>query len=136
MLAGSFDILSKRKDVLALFNGRIHCLVIDEFQDTNPLQFALLWLIHEAGPPGMIVGGVKQSIMGFQNADPRLFEALRKKHPKAAKPLTANWRSSAPLMEWVNAVGTGLFGGAYTPPEPKAGIKSALSPLEAIGAAT
>ena len=134
MLAGSFDILSKRKDVLALFNGRIDCLVIDEFQDTNPLQFALLWLIHEGGAPGMIVGDVKQAIMGFQNADPRLFEALRKEHPKAAQPLTGNWRSTAPLMEWVNAVGTGLFDAAYTPLEPKAKIKSTLSPLEVVEA--
>ncbi|HJX14507.1 MAG TPA: UvrD-helicase domain-containing protein [Candidatus Deferrimicrobiaceae bacterium] len=135
MLAGSFDILAKRRDVLELFRGRIDCLVIDEFQDTNPLQFALLWLIFDTGAPGMIVGDVKQSIMGFQNADPRLFEVLRKEHPEAVNPLTANWRSTAKLMEWVNAVGTGLFGGAYTPLEPKAGIKSALSPLEAIEAA-
>jgi ATP-dependent exoDNAse (exonuclease V) beta subunit len=134
MLAGSFDILSKRKDVLTLFNGRIDCLVIDEFQDTNPLQFALLWLIFDAGAPGMIVGDVKQAIMGFQNADPRLFEALRKKHPKAAQPLTGNWRSTAPLMEWVNAVGTGLFDAAYTPLEPKAKIKSTLAPLEVVEA--
>ncbi|GAB4370641.1 MAG: UvrD-helicase domain-containing protein [Deltaproteobacteria bacterium] len=134
MLAGSFDILSNRPDVLSLFTGRIDCLVIDEFQDTNPLQFALLWRVHEAGPPAMIVGDVKQAIMGFQNADPRLFEALTRRHPKAAKPLAANWRSSRKLMEWVNAVGAGLFGAAYTPLEPKARIDSALAPLEAIEA--
>jgi ATP-dependent exoDNAse (exonuclease V) beta subunit len=134
MLAGSFDILSKRKDVLALLAGRIACVVIDEFQDTNPLQFALLWMIHEAGVPGMMVGDIKQSIMGFQNADPRLFEALRKKYPKTVNPLTQNWRSSAQLMEWVNAVGKGLFGGAYTHLEPKAKIKSTLTSLEAVEA--
>lgn len=134
MLAGSFEILKKRKDVLALLNGRIDCLVIDEFQDTNPLQFALLWLIHEEGAPGMIVGDIKQAIMGFQNADPRLFEELVKQHPKSANPLTENWRSTKPLMEWVNAVGTGLFGSAYTPLEPRAKIKSALAPLEVIEA--
>src|SRR4030066_37079 len=81
MLAGSFDILSKRRDVLELFRDRIDCLVIDEFQDTNPPQFALLWKIFEAGVPGMIVGDVKQSIMGFQNPDPRLVGVLRKGHP-------------------------------------------------------
>lgn len=134
MLAGSFEILSNRKDLLELFNERIDCLVIDEFQDTNPLQFALLWRIHRSGPPGMIVGDVKQAIMGFQNADPRLFEALRKEHPEASHPLTGNWRSSAPLMEWVNAVGTGLFGDGYTPLEPKARVTSSLASLEAIEA--
>jgi superfamily I DNA/RNA helicase len=63
-----------------------------------------------------------------------LFEALRKKYPKTVNPLTQNWRSSAQLMEWVNAVGTGLFGGAYTLLEPKANIKSKLTPLEAVEA--
>lgn len=135
MLAGSHEILSKREDILSLFNERIDCLVIDEFQDTNPLQFALLWRIFSAGAPAMIVGDVKQAIMGFQNADPRLFEALTKQHPAAVEPLSGNWRSSARLMEWVNAAGAGLFGEGYTSLAPMAAVESVLAPLEAVEAA-
>lgn len=134
MLAATHEILSKRPDVLAILKGRVDCLVIDEFQDTNPLQFSLLWKIHEAGVPALIVGDVKQSVMGFQNADPRLFGQLEKQHSKACDPLTANWRASAPLMEWVNVVGQGLFGDGYTSLTPKADFKSALSPLEVVHA--
>ena len=90
MLAGSHEILAKRPDVLAILKGRVDCLVIDEFQDTNPLQFSLLWKIREAGVPALVVGDVKQSIMGFQNADPRLFEQLEKQYPKSREPLTFN----------------------------------------------
>jgi ATP-dependent exoDNAse (exonuclease V) beta subunit len=134
MLAGTHEILSNRPDVLEILKKRVDCLVIDEFQDTNPLQFSLLWKIHQAGVPALIVGDVKQSIMGFQNADPRLFGQLERQYPKACDPLTANWRSSAPLMEWVNAVGDGLFGKGYTRLAPKAEFKSAMVPLEVVDA--
>ena len=134
MIAGAHGILSNRPDVLAILKNRVDCMVIDEFQDTNPLQFSLLWKLHEAGVPALIVGDVKQSIMGFQNADPRLFEKLEEQHPKACEPLTSNWRASAPLMKWVNAVGEGLFGGKYTELTPKADFKSALAPLEVVDA--
>ncbi len=134
MLAGAHEILTKRPDVLAILKGRVDCLVIDEFQDTNPLQFSLLWKIQQAGVPALIVGDVKQSIMGFQNADPRLFEQLEKQNPKACEPLTFNWRASGPLMEWVNAMGEGLFGNAYTQLTPKADFKSTLDPLEVVDA--
>ncbi len=134
MIAGAHGILTGRPDVLEILKSRVDCMVIDEFQDTNPLQFALLWKIHEAGVPALIVGDVKQSIMGFQNADPRLFEQLESRNPKACDPLTANWRASAPLMEWVNAVGTGLFKERYTALAPKADFKSSLAPLEVVDA--
>jgi ATP-dependent exoDNAse (exonuclease V) beta subunit len=134
MIAGAHGILSGRPDVLEILKSRVDCMVIDEFQDTNPLQFSLLWKLHEAGVPALIVGDVKQSIMGFQNADPRLFRELEKRNPRACEPLTANWRASAPLMEWVNAVGEGLFGERYTRLAPKADFKSALAPLEVVEA--
>jgi ATP-dependent exoDNAse (exonuclease V) beta subunit len=134
MLAGAHEIFATRPDVLAILKDRVDCLVIDEFQDTSPLQFSLLWKIREAGVPALVVGDVKQSIMGFQNADPRLFEQLEKQYPKAREPLTFNWRASGPLMEWVNEVGEGLFGEAYTRLTPKADFKSTLDPLEVVDA--
>ena len=76
MIAMAGEVLSKRPGVLDTLVERIDCLVVDEFQDTNPLQFSLLWQLKEAGVPTVIVGDLKQAIMGFQGADPRLFDAL------------------------------------------------------------
>lgn len=132
MIAGAHGILSTRPDVVEILKNRVDCMVIDEFQDTNPLQFSLLWKVHEAGVPALIVGDVKQSIMGFQNADPRLFRELERQNPGACEPLTANWRASAPLMEWVNEVGERLFGERYARLAPKADFRSALAPLEVV----
>ena len=68
---------------------RVRHLLIDEFQDTSPLQWHALhaWLSGYAGagggasgqrPPGVfIVGDPKQSIYRFRRAEPRVFDAAR-----------------------------------------------------------
>ncbi|WP_280150464.1 UvrD-helicase domain-containing protein [Piscinibacter sp. XHJ-5] len=70
-------------------DARVRHLLIDEFQDTSPLQWHALhaWLSGYAGagggasgqrPPGVfIVGDPKQSIYRFRGAEPRVFEAAR-----------------------------------------------------------
>jgi ATP-dependent helicase/nuclease subunit A len=135
MLADAFGLLASRKEVLGSFLTRVDCLVIDEFQDTNPLQFSLLWTLRKAGVPTFVVGDLKQAIMGFQNADPRLFEQLLVQHPKDASPLTGNWRSAPALMRWINRVGEGLFGGRYIALKAKASYPSRVEvPVEIIEA--
>ncbi|MDO5643429.1 MAG: UvrD-helicase domain-containing protein [Paracoccus sp. (in: a-proteobacteria)] len=93
----------------------IDCVIIDEFQDTNPVQFALLWQLGARSPRTLLVGDVKQSIMGFQGADPRLSQALAAANPDATQPLDRNWRSTPAVMDFVNAMGAGLFGASYNP---------------------
>jgi ATP-dependent exoDNAse (exonuclease V) beta subunit len=131
MIAMAGRLLQEHPEVLKVLTGRVDCLVVDEFQDTNPLQFALLWHLQYAGVPTVVVGDLKQAIMGFQGADPRLFEALAHQHPEVSEPLTRNWRSQPRLMDFVNAIGPGLFGTDYVALEPQA-ADSPLSPLEVI----
>ena len=111
---------------------RFDCLVIDEFQDTNPLQFAMLWKLHQHGVPALVVGDVKQSIMGFQSADPRLMNSMMHHHHECCQPLDSNWRSQAALMDVVNAMGSEMFGDRYTCLTPQAPFDSQLPALEAI----
>jgi ATP-dependent helicase/nuclease subunit A len=70
-------------------DAKVRHLLVDEFQDTNPLQWQALhaWLAGYAGagggasgqrPPGIfIVGDPKQSIYRFRGAEPRVFSAAR-----------------------------------------------------------
>jgi ATP-dependent exoDNAse (exonuclease V) beta subunit len=76
----------------------------------------------------MIVGDLKQAIMGFQGADPRLLEAIENRHRDVADPLTSNWRTQAGLMGFINAIGAGLFGERYIPltPQRKESRKTSL----------
>ena len=131
MIAMAERLLRERPDVLETLAGRIDCLVVDEFQDTNPLQFALLWRLKEAGIPTLVVGDLKQAIMAFQGADPKLFDALERNNRNASQPLTRNWRSQPGLMRFVNAVGPVLFGESYLELEAK-GRESSLAPLDIV----
>ncbi|MCP5059630.1 MAG: UvrD-helicase domain-containing protein [bacterium] len=134
MIAEPWQLLAERSDVVEALCNRIDCLVIDEFQDTNPLQFALLWRLHHAGIPALVVGDVKQAIMGFQGSDPRLFEQLPNQFPRDTDPLATNWRSQEKLLTFLNRIGKGLFSEEYVVLESRAGFESELSALEVIEA--
>jgi ATP-dependent exoDNAse (exonuclease V) beta subunit len=131
MIALAGQLLRERPEVLDTLLSRVDCLVVDEFQDTNPLQFALVWAVTAAGVPTVVVGDLKQAIMGFQGADPRLFEALAQQNPDDCQPLVKNWRSQPRLMEFVNALGPGLFGDAYIALAPQRTSTEAV-PLEVV----
>jgi len=131
MIDGASRLIDQ-PEVLDHLSRRFDCLVIDEFQDTNPIQFSFLWRLHKAGVPALIVGDLKQSIMGFQSADPRLMGNLIEQYRKQCAPLDCNWRSQASLMKMINALGSELFGSDYASLTPKAEYESQLHPVEAI----
>lgn len=135
MLSAALLLLSD-ESVITELQKRVGILVIDEFQDTNPLQFSLLWALSRRGVPTIIVGDEKQAIMGFQNADPRLLMALPKIPGRELKPLGHNWRATKELMEWVNLMAARLFPDNYEPlgeHEKKKRFENAVgAPLELI----
>ena len=86
-------------------------IMVDEYQDINPLQERILQLIKKDGQNNLfMVGDVKQSIYGFRQAEPSLF---LHKYQEAAKDenkqderilLSANFRSTKPVIKLVNQV--------------------------------
>ena len=95
---------------------RIDHLLIDEFQDTNPTQWHLIFpLLQELasgesqGPrTAFLVGDAKQSIYRFRRAEPALFPAaqqwLRRQLHAVDHALSASWRSSPAIIEFVNRI--------------------------------
>ena len=85
--------------------------LIDEFQDTDPLQYDIFSRVF-AGPENylFLIGDPKQAIYGFRGAD--IFTYLKaRQHSDQAYTLKENWRSEAGLVRSVNAV----FSAAATP---------------------
>jgi ATP-dependent helicase/nuclease subunit A len=121
MVANAANLLVDHPAALDAILAEVDCVIIDEFQDTSPIQFAFLWHLARRSRQTLIVGDTKQAIMGFQGADPRLAAALAIAHPHP--PLAQNWRSDPRIMDLVNALGPCLFGKDY----------SALSPTRDQG---
>lgn len=102
---------------------RIDHLLIDEFQDTNPTQWHLIFPLLQELAAGneerkrtvFLVGDAKQSIYRFRRAEPALFPAaqqwLRAQLHAVDHALSASWRSSPAVIEFVNRVfGNGPLG--------------------------
>jgi ATP-dependent exoDNAse (exonuclease V) beta subunit len=102
-------------------------LLIDEFQDTDPIQAEMAFRIANGsaapGPgavpwsqlpvePGRLffVGDPKQAIYRFRRADIGLFLAVRAHRLPDRVALTANFRSVPGIISWTNAVFGDLFG--------------------------
>jgi ATP-dependent helicase/nuclease subunit A len=79
--------------------------LIDEFQDTNPIQGKLLKMLT-AKATVTIVGDAQQSIYGFRRADVRVFQAWQKYiHPSGAPvELSTSFRTHQALISQINQI--------------------------------
>jgi exodeoxyribonuclease V beta subunit len=86
---------------------RFPAALIDEFQDTDPVQFAIFDAIYgnvgAHGGPLFLVGDPKQAIYSFRNADLHTY-LQAKSRAGACRTLTHNQRSDAGLIEALNRI--------------------------------
>jgi ATP-dependent helicase/nuclease subunit A len=100
---------------------RFEFILMDEMQDTNPIQWELLELLRSPGN-FFAVGDVNQSIYGFRFAAPREFVAYRDGIVAAGGEidfLGDNFRSRGEILTFTEAVSAGLSG--IEPPGLRAG---------------
>ncbi|MBU44101.1 MAG: hypothetical protein CMN76_12840 [Spirochaetaceae bacterium] len=89
--------------------SRIRHILVDEFQDTNPIQLALFLKLHKLAGQSTWVGDPKQSIYAFRGADPELMQSAL---PEDVEPATLgfSYRSTPELVDFANALFTPVFG--------------------------
>jgi ATP-dependent helicase/nuclease subunit A len=120
LLVHARRLLSNHGDIRAALHRRYQRLLLDEFQDTDPIQLEIAVRLAAAPDdpaqstdwtdlvplPGrlFIVGDPKQSIYRFRRAD--IAQYLRAADQIGAEraTLTANFRSSEPVIRWINHV--------------------------------
>ena len=96
----------------AMLPKRIRFVVVDEFQDTSPIQLALFTRLAEIAERSLWVGDPKQSIMGFQQSDPGLTEAVARSLAEGGaipENLSTNYRSRPGLADAVSRVFSRVF---------------------------
>ena len=126
LLAATRDLLRDRPGVRREVQERYPILLVDEFQDTDPLQAEILsflasrdatetdWTACRPRDGSLfIVGDDKQSIYRFRRADKGVFDAFRSRidgEPNGeAVDLTKNFRSRASICEWCNVSFAAIF---------------------------
>lgn len=100
------DRLSDGKLADAL-KGRIGLMMVDEFQDTNPIQLSVFLKLSRIAKRSVWVGDPKQAIYGFRDSDPQIMaEAVRQiqgNKPQAeTDTLSVCRRSRRPLVDFFN----------------------------------
>ena len=112
------DLLRDRPGLRRAVQERYARVMVDEFQDTNPLQVELLDLV--APEHLFVVGDEFQSIYGFRHADVAGFRARRTALAArgAVRALSGNFRSRAALLDVVGTAFGALLGEDFVAPRP------------------
>lgn len=99
-------MLKKQQD---LYAEKYAYIFVDEYQDTNPVQEAILQYMHPKRKGKwlnnqFLVGDMKQSIYGFRFADPLLFHQKSEDQGTYVIHMNDNFRSKQAVVDAVNAL--------------------------------
>lgn len=115
LLVLSCELLDSDEEVRRYFQNRYTHVLIDEFQDTDPLQLKLAMRLadRQGGSNGtgtptagalFVVGDGKQSIYRFRRADLTQLQSLVESLGAERLSLINNYRSDPGILNWVNAI--------------------------------
>lgn len=105
LLVKAFELLSKYPDVLAKYQERFRYINVDEYQDTNGVQYAITKLLASKYRNLMVVGDDDQSIYSWRGADIKNILAFEKDYEEAVVvKLEQNYRSTGHILAAANAV--------------------------------
>lgn len=94
-------------EVAAVLRAELDLLLVDEFQDTSPIQLTLFLKLSRLARHTYWVGDIKQAIYGFRGSDTELMQALIAALPGMGgdmRILDGSWRSRPALVNLVNEV--------------------------------
>ncbi len=133
LLIAARDLLKNSAPARAYFARRYTHLLVDEFQDTDPVQAEIMMLLSAESVdcddwtrcrprPGslFVVGDPKQSIYRFRRADIITYENVRAMIVGGGGRvvrLWSNFRTRPEVVEWINGRFEGMFGGEGYSPE-------------------
>ena len=122
LLVSARDLLRDHEEVRRSLAARFRHVLVDEFQDTDPVQAEIFWRLC-GDPPGdgdgadwtrfqirpgalFLVGDPKQAIYRFRGAEVSAYlrarEAFRAHEPDCILEITTNFRSRGPILGYVN----------------------------------
>lgn len=105
LLLRAHELLRDRSDILHHYRERFKHILVDEFQDTNKIQYAWLRLLAGERDNLFVVGDDDQSIYGWRGARVENIWDFQKDYPNASlQRLEQNYRSTGNILKASNAV--------------------------------
>ena len=104
ILEEAVTLLTNDEGVQARLAERVKYLIVDEYQDVNPVQEAIVWSLHELGAQICVVGDDDQTIYQWRGSDVKNILAFDRRYPAVDQiPLEENFRSSEGVVETARA---------------------------------
>lgn len=105
LLIKTVKLLRRSHETREKYNDRYKYILVDEYQDTNALQFALISFLTEKQQNICVVGDDAQSIYGFRQADIRNILDFEQHFPNAKVILLEqNYRSTQTILDAADAI--------------------------------
>lgn len=105
LLLRSLELIRNNHELLQHYQQRFRHILIDEFQDTNELQYAWLRLLAGAKNPVFAVGDDDQSIYGWRGAKIENIQNFSSDYPNSRLiKMEQNYRSTSVILDAANAI--------------------------------
>jgi len=105
LLLRTHELLRDRPDILHHYRERFAHILVDEFQDTNTIQYAWLRLLTGTGDKLFLVGDDDQSIYGWRGAKIENIPSVQRDYPGTRiVRLEQNYRSTGNILSAANAL--------------------------------
>lgn len=105
LLIKTVKLLRVSQETRDKYNDKFKYILVDEYQDTNPLQFALIGYLTEKQQNICVVGDDSQSIYAFRQADIRNILEFEQHFPNAKViMLEQNYRSTQTILDVADAI--------------------------------
>lgn len=105
MLLETVRLFTEVPEILEKYQNTWKYLHIDEYQDTNHVQYLLITLLAKKHGNLCVIGDPDQSIYAFRGADIRNIMEFEKEYPDAKRiKLEQNYRSTQPILDAADSV--------------------------------
>ena len=105
LLVKTVELFQLKKDVLAFYQHKFDYIFVDEYQDTNHIQYLLVKMLSGNAKNLTVVGDNDQSIYRWRGADIGNILSFEKDFPGAKTILLEqNYRSTTPILDCANAL--------------------------------
>src|ERR1019366_860714 len=104
ILEAAVDVMTNDAALRSRLAERVHYVIVDEYQDVNPIQEAIVWLLHDLGAKVCVVGDDDQTIYQWRGSEVQNILTFVDRYPDVHRvTLEENFRSSEGVVETARA---------------------------------